>query len=128
MSTGGPSNTNQLGLDQSTTAQGTAGGNHPGMGGPPNTNQLGIDQTGGQNSAGTQSFNSGTGQGTTGVSGGGATAYNDGGLATGRAAQGNGAPGGQAGNMPGMPAKMQSKMDEVKNKVMEQGEKQKQAN
>lgn len=69
MSTGGPSNTNQLGLDQSTTAQGTAGGNHPGMGGPPNTNQLGIDQTGGQNSAGTQSFNSGTGQGTTGVSG-----------------------------------------------------------
>ncbi len=35
---------------------------------------------------------------------------------------------GQAGNMPGMPAKMQSKMDEVKNKVMEQGEKQKQAN
>jgi len=30
--------------------------------------------------------------------------------------------------MPGMPAKMQSKMDEVKNKVMEQGEKQKQAN
>ena len=34
----------------------------------------------------------------------------------------------QAGNMPGMPAKMQSKMDDVKNKVMEQGEKQKQAN
>ena len=35
---------------------------------------------------------------------------------------------GQAGSTPGMPAKMQSKMDEVKNKVMEQGEKQKQAN
>jgi len=35
---------------------------------------------------------------------------------------------GQAGNMPGMPPKMQSKMDEVKSKVMEQGEKQKQAN
>lgn len=99
------------------------------------------------------------------LTGGGATAYNDGGLATGRAAQGGGDPGvsflafvqytrctrvptmsgslpdvrmfvlmclywmqGQAGNMPGMPAKMQSKMDEVKNKVMEQGEKQKQAN
>lgn len=98
------------------------------MGGPPNTNQLGVDQTGGQAGASTENYNSGTGQGTTGVSGGGATAYNDAGLATGRAAQGGGAPGEQAGNMPGMPAKMQSKMDDVKNKVMEQGEKQKQAN
>lgn len=35
---------------------------------------------------------------------------------------------GQAGNKPSLPAKMQSKMDEVKSKVMEQGEKQKQAN
>lgn len=69
MSTGGPSNTNQLGLDQSTTAQGTAGGSHPGMGGPPNTNQLGVDQTGGQAGASTENYNSGTGQGTTGVSG-----------------------------------------------------------
>ncbi len=39
------------------------------MGGPPNTNQLGVDQTGGQTGAGTENYNSGTGQGTTGVSG-----------------------------------------------------------
>lgn len=69
MASSGPSGTNQLGLDQSTTAHGTTGGNHPGMSGPQNTNQLGIDQTGGKSGVGTESFDSGAGQGTTGVSG-----------------------------------------------------------
>lgn len=81
--------------------------------------------SGGPHNAETSNLDSGTGTGTTGVSGGGATAYNDQGLATGRAAQGA-AAGGGGGGMTGMPPQMQSKMEEVKNKVLEQGEKQKQ--
>ncbi len=69
MASSGPSHTNQLGLDQSAGGLGATGGNHPGMGGPSDVNQLGVDQTGGKADVGTENFDSGTGQGTTGVSG-----------------------------------------------------------
>lgn len=69
MASSGPSDTNQLGLDQSTRPQGTTGGSHTGMGGPTGTNQLGLDQTDGQSRAATETLDSGMGQGTTGVSG-----------------------------------------------------------
>ena len=69
MASSGPSNTNQLGLDQAAGGLGATGGNNTGSGGPSSTNQPGVDQTSGQSGTGTENFNAGPGQGTSGVSG-----------------------------------------------------------